>query len=324
MSLKNYRVVFTAQEQATLEVSELPEELAADEILARTLFSWVSSGTETTGCYAGAHYQITYPCYPGYSSVSQVTAVGSGVTDLAVGDLVLGGGHSAWQRGRAAGFNRVTPGLRPEDAVFIHMFKIPLPALTRVAVRAPEKCLVTGLGLVGLCAAQLAAMFGYEVRAFDPCRERRAIAERYGIPTVDTISESVLGREIGLGIDCSGNEQAVYDLTGVMRRFGEITLVGVPWRPSCELRAQQLLHAVFYNFLTLRSGWEFDMPAHHDRFNNRTFECEAMRGMALGALRIQAEDYTRIAPNDPQQIYQDLLHRRVAGLGFLLDWTRLS
>lgn len=317
-------IVFPEQEKAELQSYPFSTALKQDQVLAETLYSWVSAGTETTGVYSGSHAKSKYPAYPGYSSVSRVIDVGPEVKELKAGDIVLGGRHSSYQLGNEEQFNRIDPEIDPRDAAFIHMFKIPLPSFIRTQIRGPEKCIVTGLGLVGLCAAQLAQMLGYEVYGFDVNPKRRAIAERHGIQTVDAITQERFGKTAGLGVDCSGHEQAILDLAQVIRRFGEIALVGVPWKRNTDLSAKDLLHAVFYNFLTIRSGWEWDMPDHQDIFNNKNFEKETMRGMQKGFLKINPADYELVSPEDPQTIYQNILHNNLNGLGYMLDWTGIN
>lgn len=317
-------IVFPERESAVLQSYPVSTDLQQDQVLAKTLYSWVSAGTETTGVYSGSHTKVRYPAYPGYSSVSQVLEVGPDVKELKPGDIVLGGRHSSYQIGNEANFNRIDPAIDHQSAAFIHMFKIPLPSFIRTQIRGPEKCIVTGLGLVGLCAAQLAQMLGYETYGFDVNPKRRAIAERHGIRTVEAITQEQFGKTVGLGVDCSGHEQAIHDLAQVIRRFGEIALVGVPWKQNTDLTSQELLHAIFYNFLTIRSGWEWDMPDHPEIFNNRNFEMETMRGMQYGFLKINREDYELVTPEDPQTVYQNILHNNLNGLGYMLDWTNIK
>lgn len=317
-------IIFPEREKAEVVKVPVPEKLEQDQVLTKTLYSWVSAGTEAVGVYGGTHTRVRYPAYPGYSSVSRVVEVGPEVKDLKPGDIVLGGRHSSWQFAREENFNRIDPTIDYRNAAFIHMFKIPLPSFIRTQIRGPEKCVVTGLGLIGLCAAQLAQMLGYEVYGFDINPKRREIAEHYGIQTVDAVSEEYFGKTVGLGVDCSGHEQAVQDLSKVIRRFGEIALVGVPWKRYTDITSQELLHSIFYNFLTIRSGWEWDMPDHPEIFNNRNFEKETMRGMQRGALRIDPADYELVSPEDPQTIYQNILHNKLNSLGYMLDWTNIE
>jgi hypothetical protein len=38
--------------------------------------------------------------------------------------------------------------------------------------------------------------------------------------------------------------------------------VGVPWQRLTDLYAHDVIHAVFNNFVHLRSGWEWEVPIH--------------------------------------------------------------
>ncbi|ESY89372.1 hypothetical protein X741_30960 [Mesorhizobium sp. LNHC229A00] len=71
---------------------------------------------------------------------------------------------------------------------------------------------------------------------------------------------SAYAGSIALVIDCSGHEQAVLDACKVVRKRGEVVLVGVPWKANTGILAHEILHAVFFNFVVLRSGWEWDVP----------------------------------------------------------------
>ena len=62
------------------------------------------------------------------------------------------------------------------------------------------------------------------------------------------------------------------------------------------------------------------MPGHPEIFNNRNFELTTMRGMQNGFLRINEGDYELVTPEDPQQIYQNILHNKMSGLGYMIDW----
>jgi threonine dehydrogenase-like Zn-dependent dehydrogenase len=70
------------------------------------------------------------------------------------------------------------------------------------------------------------------------------------------VRDPAYAKRVGFGIVCSGHEQAVLDLCDVVRPWGEVAIVGVPWVPRTSMLAQKLLHSVFYNFVDLKSGWE--------------------------------------------------------------------
>jgi threonine dehydrogenase-like Zn-dependent dehydrogenase len=304
-----------------LEPDALP--LKTGEIRARTLVSLVSSGTEVVGCYSATHYQLSYPARLGYASVSRVEEMGAEVGGLAVGDLVLGGGHRSLQRGQASSFVKVPAGLAPEKAVFARMAKISMPAFVRAGVRPPELLVITGLGLVGMMAAQLGQIYGYRTLACDPSAKRREIARRHGIADVAEaipLRDPLYAKRVGFGLDCSGHEQAVLDLCDVVRPWGEVAMVGVPWVPRTSMLAQKLLQSVFYNFVDLKSGWECRPPEGH----GEVFEHEmALRWVAEGRLKVDPCAYRVASPADAQRQYQDLLHGKVEELTVMFDWRQL-
>jgi len=81
---QNYRIVFTAQRQVTYEPCEMPV-LDDDSMLFQAEISQISTGTELTmlerNVEPGTPWarDISYPCYPGYATVSKVIAVGKNV-----------------------------------------------------------------------------------------------------------------------------------------------------------------------------------------------------------------------------------------------------
>lgn len=331
MSLKKeFAVKFTAREKAELLPADVDNSpLKPDELFSHTLVSLISCGTETVGCYSGNHYQMTGDSYPrssGYASISRVEQVGSDVKDIVPGDLVLGGCHQSYQRGKAVNFAKVPAGLAPEIAVFGRMAKISIPAIIRSAIRPPENMIVTGLGLVGMLAAQLGQNFGYQVLACDPNAGRREIARQCGIINIMDnvpVNDQRYAKKVGFGLDCSGHEQAVLDLCNIVRTWGEVSMVGVPWVPKTSMLAQKILHSVFYNFVSLKSGWECQMPPAPDIHSDWSHHLAAMRWLAEGRLKITPCVYRKVPPDNPQQQYQDILNNRLDELTVMFDWRQL-
>lgn len=323
---KDREVVLIARAQVALVDSPRPTcALRPTEVEADTIVSWISSGSEIFGNYLDAHYESDhhYPRGTGYMALSRVCAVGSEVEHLKVGDLVLGGSHRSWQRGEETFFIKVPDGMAPEVAIFGRVVKVSLPAFIRTEIRPPEKCMIVGLGMGGFCAAQLSEMLGYETFAFDTNPVRREIAEQHGINVVSSLEPFFDKDAFSLGIDCTGNELAVCDLCRNLRRFGEISLVGVPWIKHSDLSAQEILHPVFYRFLTIRTGWENDMP-NLARQNRIVHTEAALRYLQKGLLRVDPDCYEKVSPENPQVYYQNLLQNRTEKLGYLFDWRLLE
>jgi threonine dehydrogenase-like Zn-dependent dehydrogenase len=184
---------------------------------------------------------------------------------------------------------------------------------------------VSGLGLVGHLAARIFDSCGYQVIACDPLESRRALVAAAGIARVEArlpMEDPAVAGRVGLVLECSGHEQAVLDGCAVVRRRGEVVLVGVPWARMTDLSARDLLHTVFHRYVVLRSGWEWELPLHATDFRNGSIYgnlATALQWLAQG--RINVEGLSTVMPAmRAQDAYQALLHRTNPRLGIILDW----
>jgi len=324
--MKHRAVAIVARERAELvEVAE-PAPLAPDEVRGRTLCTLISPGTELAYNYQGA----AFPSYPGYAATFAVEETGSEVKGIAPGDVCFGmGPHRSFQRLKARAALPIPRGLPPEKAVLARLMGVSMTTLMTTAARPGDRVLVTGAGPVGFLAAQMFALSGYEVRVAEPDAERRRWVEQTGIRNVfdrTPVEAADMAGTVALVVECSGHEHAVLDACRVVRKRGEVVLVGVPWRRRTEAYAHELLSLVFHKYVVLRSGWEWELPLHAADFSPHSIHTgfeTALRWLAEG--RIKADGL--IAPADPrdaQRAYQDLLHRRAQGLFTVFDWTRIE
>lgn len=119
-----------------------------------------------------------------------------------------------------------------------------------------------------------------------------------------------------------------------MLRVGESVLVGVPSRRLTDLTAHDLTHAVFFGMITLRSGWEWELPISGrgfvweellEGYNNAPHSLMGGFARALEWLnegQISLEGLVRsLSPGDPVTLYDDIASRRIAEPFLVLDWT---
>ena len=85
---------------------------------------------------------------------------------------------------------------------------------------------------------------------------------------------------------------------------------------------QELLHAVFYRFVVLRSGWEWELPGSAEEFRTGSRLENFAAGMRwMQEKRIDVEDlYTLVSPAEAQTVYQDLQHNRAKRLFSIFKW----
>lgn len=165
-----------------------------EELLVRTRYSLVSTGTELR--VWGGHYGAAgkFPLIPGYSIIGEVVEVGDQVTGFAVGDLVSGrnplpvpgitpywGAQASLHRYQTTGYDAVLklpPGADTFDALIAEIGAISWRGVKHAGMAAGETALVVGQGLIGALSAKFLLMHGVKTVVTDvhPLRVQRARA----------------------------------------------------------------------------------------------------------------------------------------------------
>lgn len=324
-------IVFTGKGRMALaDYQDTP--LRPGEVRGPTVCSLISQGTEL----AWAHGE-DFPLRPGYAAVFRVEEVGEGVTGVRPGELRLSMGHHRGSQQYPAAFTQPVPeGLSPEVAVLARLMGVSMTTLMTTDARPGDRVVITGAGPVGLLAAQNFLIGGYEVTVVDPDETRRAQAARMGVRDVRAavpLDDPEMKGKVALVVECSGHEGAVRDGCAVVRYMGEVVLVGVPWGRKTEIFAHDILRSVFFGFVRLRSGWEWQVPvlsrqflweellegynnAPHSTFTG--FE-RALRWLADGRVSVDGL-LRRVRPEDPGAIYEAIAARTIEEPFIVLDW----
>ncbi len=214
-----------------------------------------------------ARRTIQVPTVIGHEFVGRVAAVGSNVTGFAEGDLVSGEGHLVCGRCRncLAGRRHLCPHTRGigvnRDGAYAEYLSLPMTNVWGADERIPlevlscfdplgnavhtalsfpvlgEDVLVTGAGPIGCMAAAVARHAGARhVVVTDPQPARRALAQRLGATrVVDPRAERLpdVQKELGMlegfdvGLEMSGNIDALHDMIANMCHGGKMALLGV-------------------------------------------------------------------------------------------------
>lgn len=318
-----YAITFTAREQA--ELLAVPDgvlEPGPDEIAGRTLVTLASPGTELNGAYLGQKF----PRYPGYAAIFEVERVGVAVQGVQVGEhRFCMGNHRSYQCFPAADTVAVPVGLAPERAVFTRLMGVPMATLSTTLARPPALVLVTGLGPVGNLGAQIFQACGYEVIVVDPDPTRQELAQHVGLQHIYAAvpkDDPTIAKQVALQLECSGHEQAAVDGCHVLQPYGELSQIGAPWAQRNDATAHELLRLIFFNYLTVRSGWEWQLPNHPTNFRRGSIFANYAAGLQwLHDERVKVDGvYELMNPQQAQQAYQDILHRRLTSLAPMFDW----
>lgn len=312
--------------------------LASDEVEGKTIASLISPGTEVNWYFRPSNIetsQVKYPIVPGYAAVFEIQRVGSAVTTLMPGDLVLNvsGSHTSWQRAPTNRLIKIPKELSPGYATFARMISIPMAVLSTTIVRPPEKIGISGLGLIGNLSANVMALSGYDVVAWDSDAQRRNFMQ---VPSVLVLPEAPippgfsaddpnLVGPFSMVIECRGNPSEVIKSCSTVRRGGEVVLVGVSWRASKEVSAHDLLRIIFHRFVSLRSGWEYQIPFDAEDFcraNTRSNLIKALDWLNTRQIRVD-HLAINVSPEKGGEVYQGLSSRTWPSLSAVFDWDKL-
>jgi threonine dehydrogenase-like Zn-dependent dehydrogenase len=318
-------IVIVARQRA--ELVEQPDDtvpLKPDEVAGKTRVTLVSPGTEL-------NYWSSDRAQPvGYAAVMTVDAVGADVRDIHLGDRVYCSGlHASRQRFPRARVCIVPADLADEVAVFCRLMGVGWSTLATTAARPGNQVLITGLGPIGNCCAQVFSAAGYLVTAVDPDAERRRLAQSLGLGDVREkvpLAENRKDPCYQMAIDCSGFEQAVIDCAQVVRRGGEVVMIGAPWRRRSDAYAWDLLSVLFNRYVTLRSGLEWQVPMLPRDFTPSHIIAHyamALRWLSEGRLRTDGLA-SRAVPSDAQAVYQSLQDHSAPAPTVIFDWSAIA
>lgn len=239
--IKSRAVVFTAPHQVAIKHLDIPEPKAG-ELLIKSLYSGVSTGTETrvlSGKQAGGNF----PLIPGYEAIGRVVACGK-ATALKPGDIVFHtgssftgeftkcwGGHVEYALVKEADVYPVPAGLDPAVGVYAKVGAIALHGVKRAQITVQDTVVIVGLGLIGHLATQCAKAFGARVIGVDTNTERLKLAAAAGIDfTISALSEDVKTKVKEFSND---NVSVAMDVTGIADTIMNTAqlLRPMPWSP---------------------------------------------------------------------------------------------
>ncbi|WP_205127091.1 zinc-dependent alcohol dehydrogenase [Paenibacillus ginsengarvi] len=320
----DYAIQFCGRRQVAIAEIERPARPDEGHVLGTTLYSLISPGTELMSGFMAEESEGTRR--PGYASVFRVEHTAGESAGLAPGDLALCmGRHQSYQHVASSMTVKVPAGVAADLAVLTRLMNVSMTTLMTTSARPGELVFVMGAGPVGLLAALLFQRCGYKVAVCDPDERRLSLARKAGIVTVMTEvpPDGAQWREqAALVLECSGHEAAVLEGCRLVRKRGEVVLIGVPWQRRTELYAHELLSLVFHRYVVLRSGWEWEIPMQAAPFQPHSIMGNLRKGMAwLAEGWLNVDGLVRkVLPRDANAVYNQLAERQIAEPFVVFDW----
>jgi threonine dehydrogenase-like Zn-dependent dehydrogenase len=326
--MKGAQIQIIGTGRAVLESFEIDgSALPDDHVEGTALASAISPGTEIGWAFSSTNPK-TFPTASGYAMVFRVDRAGP-TSGFALGDLAFSmAGHKSFVRCPGRDAWKLPAGIDPADATLGRLTGVSWSTLTTTAARPPACVAVTGLGIVGNLAAQIFNATGYRVLACDPVAGRRELLNGLGIELRDRLplEDKTWAEQLSLVVDCSGHEGAVLDACKMVRKGGEVAMVGVPWIKRTDIPAFDILHAVFHKYVTLRSGWEWEVPREPSEFRQGSIrENIAAAFTWINDKRIRTTGlYKRVNPEECQAAYAELQKQSGGPLTAVFDWSLLA
>ena len=270
----------------------------------------------------------------GYSNAGEVIAVGEGVNEFKIGDRVVSNGHHAEivcvPKNLVA---KIPDEVSFEEASFTVIGAIALQGIRLLNPLFGETIVVTGLGLIGLIAAQLLHAHGCRVIGLDIDDKKLSLAESWGIttlkitPDIDPVAfvkyeSQSIGADAVLITASSKSNTIISQAANMCRKRGRIVLTGViPLNiQRSDFYEKELTFQVSCSYGPGRYDTEYeqkglDYPISYVRWTEkRNFEA-VLHALATKKLLVKPL-ITEIVPlNDYLQIYGDLKnHQSIASI----------
>ncbi|HBY93364.1 MAG: zinc-binding dehydrogenase [Ardenticatenaceae bacterium] len=303
--------------------------------VTRTL---ISAGTELDYLHAvipgRLRPDVTFPVYPGYSSVGRVVAAGQEVTGVAVGERVLTmGPHADYQNVAAETVVRVPTPISDDVAALAVLGSVALHGLRRAPPELGDAVLVVGDGLVGQLTARLVglqggrpmALVGRHQLRLDAAR-RDGVAATWDGRTIDVpaaFQKLTGGRLADIVYETAGQVDALVLAFEAARVGGRVVLLG-GLRQTLSLEPECFYLQFMMKELTLVAASQPVRPERESSYfywTQRRNRELILRLIAEGALHVEPLITHCLPADEARRAYQLLAESRESTLGVLLDWT---
>lgn len=335
--MKVKQIVFADVNKAELWEKELPE-VGEGQVLVRTCFSTISSGTERANITGDANVSATsapdvsFPRYSGYNSAGIVEAVGKNIKDIVPGDRVV----VFW--GRHQSYNLTTrdrvvkiedPGVSFEDGAISFIASFPLAAIRKTRFEIGESALVMGLGILGMSAVKLLRAAGaVPIIAADPNPDRRALALRFGAdyaldPTEEGFAERVkklTGGGVAAAIEVTGVGAGFNGALDCMAKFGRVALLGCTRDSDFTVDYYRKIHAPGITVIGAHTIARPEVESHPGWFTHRDDIKAILKLIASGRMTLADMVEETHSPEECPEVYDRLVHDRKFPVAVQFDW----
>lgn len=321
------RIAVTPTNHVEIEEFPVPKP-GRGQVLIKTVSTLISAGTELGSQEQKRDRNI----YTGYSNAGEIIAVGEDVSDYQVGDRVLSlGQHASHVIASTApqALAGIPENVSFDEATFGVLGSVSMHGVRKARIELGEFVAITGMGLVGQLALQLASRAGGEALiAIDPCDARLRIAEKLGATHALSQDQSDFKAEVNsitgnhgldVTIEASGYPEALLYIFELSRIGGRIVQLGSIWHRIVEVD--------FMDFhlkeLTLTGCHQPKCPTAEtayfpwtQQYNRR----QILKMISDSRLNVSALISHKMPYYETEEAYRLLRDEKDKALGVVLDW----
>ena len=338
--MQTKQIVFTKPYTAELlEVPCLPPK--EQEVTVQLAYSAISAGTEKAnfiglrnGTDIAEDAEPVFPRTVGYSGAGIITAIGTEVKDLTVGDrvLVYWGKHKKHVTINRRQVIKLPDEVSTKEASMALISTFPLAAIRKTKLEIGESAMVMGLGILGIFAVQeLRAAGAYPVIAVDPIAERRELALQLGAdfaldPAREDFSQTVKqlsGGGVNVCIEVTGLGIGLAQALDCMQKMGRVALLGCTRSSKFEIDYYGKVHGPGISLIgahtMARPKTESSAGLWTDADDLKAI-LNLIKGKRLNFKDMISEIHS---PADAHEVFTRLANERNFPIGVLFDWNQV-
>lgn len=333
--MENEKIIFTAPWQVEFQREEWDYKLEKGQALVKKHYTLISPGTELA-CLSGGESWFQMPGIPGYAAVSEIIELGEKTEDFAVGDYVFHyGKHCRYEVVPTSGvFLKVPANLDLRLVPFTRMATVAFTSIRVSQIELGDTVGVTGMGLIGNMASQLARLQGAYVIGIDLSRERLKLAEQcglnLGISAKEDVGTKIRDVTAGIGvstmIEATGVPKVAVDSLPWISTFGELIFLGSP-RGEYQTNVTDVFnysHLIGRGCITFKGAHEWRYPVEEEQFVKHSLVRNSkivFKLISNNLLQIAPLISHMLKPQDAAQAYEGLRHHKDNYNGVLFDWS---
>jgi len=336
--MKGRYIEFESIGKTVLKEYDIPQPQAG-KVLIENEYTVISAGTERANLIQLPNtgtYENGFPHRPGYCGAGRVCAIGDGVENLKIGDRVVvnWGGHKSHTIKGASQIVKIEDdSVDLLDAAFAPIAAFAFLGVRKLKIEIGESAMITGQGLLGVFALQIAALSGaipVMVSDFDATRRELALklGATYAFSPVDKdfvekAKEVTGGEGPNVVVEVSGSATALRQALEYIAWEGRISLLGCTRISDVPIDFYKYVHKRGISLIGAhtftRAKWESSTGRWTEHDDYRTF----LKLIAAKKIKVQPIISEVISPEEAPKVYKRLAEEEKVPLGIVFDWKKI-